>query len=119
MGGVTGGLLRGVKSIMLISVIPASQQEMISKMFSTKAVKSLWTSVLRLPHDRSEVKGGSWSNWALLGEMSKGFYWLLDRHERKDVVEYRKDFLEWRTIEFNESIIILLRVDVPTQVSIG
>ena len=49
--------------------------------------------------------------------MSKGV--LLDRHERKDVVEYRKDFLEWRTIEFNESIIILLRVDVPTQVSIG
>jgi hypothetical protein len=41
MGGVTGGLLRGVKSIVLISVIPASQQEMISKMFSTKAVKSL------------------------------------------------------------------------------
>ena len=42
MGGVTGGLLRGVKSIVLISVIPASQQEMISKMFSTiEAVKSL------------------------------------------------------------------------------
>jgi len=44
--------------------------------------------------------------------MSKGF--LLDRHERKDVVEYRKDFLEWRTIEFNESITILsLKTYVP------